>query len=65
MDIEAMESLALQVLVSGLIMFMAFIVYDLAKSSKAGKLGTVVLFAALFLGVLGFAIKTVIYELLL
>ncbi len=65
MDIEAIEYLTLQVLVSALVIFMGFIVYDLAKKSKAGKLGTIVLFGALGLGVLGFLIKTVIYELLL
>ncbi|WP_162961812.1 DUF2788 domain-containing protein, partial [Pseudomonas aeruginosa] len=40
-----------------LILFMAFIVWDLAKKSKAGKFGTLILFFALGLGVLGFIIK--------
>ncbi|WP_263322310.1 DUF2788 domain-containing protein [Endozoicomonas sp. Mp262] len=65
MDIDTLEMLLLQCLVSGLVLFMGFIVYDLAKKSKAGKWGTLVLFGALFLGVLGFIIKTVIYEMLL
>ena len=65
MDIETIESITLQVLVSGLVLFMGFIVYDLAKKSKAGKFGTAVLFGALCLGVLGFIIKTVIYEIIL
>jgi hypothetical protein len=40
--------------------FMAFIVWDLAKKSKAGRYGTLVLFGALGLGVLGFVIKTLV-----
>ncbi|MDP0563126.1 MAG: DUF2788 domain-containing protein [Candidatus Endonucleobacter sp. (ex Gigantidas childressi)] len=63
MDIDTIETLTLQVLVSGLVLFMGFIVYDLAKKSQAGKLGTIVLFGALGLGVLGFIIKTILYEL--
>jgi hypothetical protein len=39
---------------------MAFIVWDLAKKSNAGKFGTAILFFALGLGVLGFVIKTVV-----
>ena len=64
MDIDALETLILQLLVSALVLFMGFIVYDLAKKSRAGKLGTAVLFGALCLGTLGFVIKTVIYEFL-
>ncbi|MNW21791.1 hypothetical protein D3C71_2229010 [compost metagenome] len=48
------------VLVGGLVLFMAFIVWDLAKKSKAGRFGTMILFLALGLGVLGFVIKTVV-----
>ena len=62
MDIAAFETLMLKLLVGGLVLFMAFIVYDLAKKSNAGKWGTFVLFGALCLGVLGFLIKTVLVE---
>ncbi len=62
MDIELFESVMLQGLVGGLVLFMGFIVYDLAKKSQAGKLGTIVLFGALGLGVIGFLIKTVLFE---
>ena len=65
MDIEIIESITLQFLVSGLVLFMTFIVYDLAKKSKAGRFGTIVLFGALCLGLLGLIIKTIIYEILL
>ncbi len=50
------------VLVSGLIAFMAYIIYDLAKKSKAGRFGMMILFIGLFAGVAGFIIKTVIVE---
>ena len=47
-------------LVSALVGFMAFIVWDLAKKSKAGRFGTMILFLALGLGVLGFVIKALV-----
>lgn len=62
MDIETFESLSMTVLIAVLIGFMGFIVWDLAKRSKAGRWGTAVLFFALGLGVLGFLIKTVLVE---
>ncbi len=46
--------------VGGLILFMIFIVWDLAKRSNAGKFGTFVLYLALAMGILGFLIKVVI-----
>jgi len=64
METEVFEELMVTVLVGGLILFMGFIVWDLAKKSKAGRWGTAVLFFALGLGVLGFIIKTVIMSVL-
>jgi hypothetical protein len=43
-----------------MIAFMLFIIWDLAKGSKAGKLGTFVLFFVLAFGILGFVAKSVI-----
>lgn len=60
MDPVVFEELMMIVLVGGLVLFMAFIVWDLAKKSKAGRYGGMVLFFALGLGVLGFIIKTVV-----
>lgn len=57
MDPELFEEWMMTSLVTVLILFMAFIVWDLAKKSKAGKFGTLILFFALGLGVLGFIIK--------
>ncbi|WOG26540.1 DUF2788 domain-containing protein [Endozoicomonas sp. 8E] len=57
MDIDSFESLMMKALLTALVLFMGFIVYDLAKKSKAGKFGTFILFGALCLGVLGFVLK--------
>ena len=46
--------------VGGLILFMVFIVWDLARSSKAGRFGTLILFIGLALGILGFLMKFII-----
>ena len=43
-----------------MIVFMLFIIWDLAKGSKAGKLGTFVLFFVLAFGILSFVAKSVI-----
>ena len=44
--------------------YMLFIIYDLAKKSKAGKLGTFVLFFVLAFGMIGFIAKSLIARLL-
>lgn len=46
--------------VGALILFMIFIVWDLAKRSDAGPFGTMILYIALAMGILGFVIKGVI-----
>lgn len=46
--------------VGGFMLYMAFIIYQLARESKAGRLGTFVLFLALGFGLVGFAAKGVI-----
>jgi asparagine N-glycosylation enzyme membrane subunit Stt3 len=40
--------------------FMLFIIWNLARQSKAGKLGTFVLFFVLAVGMLGFIAKSLI-----
>jgi hypothetical protein len=62
MTIEQFESYGLILGVGGLIVFMIFIMWDLAKKSNAGKFGTMILFAALGIGLLGFLIKTIMVE---
>ena len=41
-------------------LFMLFIIWDLARQSKAGRLGTFVLFFVLAFGMLGFIAKQII-----
>jgi len=60
MDPAVFEEWMMTILVTILIGFMAFIVWDLAKKSKAGKFGTFILFFVLGLGILAFVIKTVV-----
>lgn len=62
MSIEQFEEISLLLGIGSLVALMAYIVWDLAKTSKAGKFGTFILFLALGLGVLGFIIKTVLVE---
>ncbi|MEE4659209.1 MAG: DUF2788 domain-containing protein [Halieaceae bacterium] len=50
--------------VGALILFMVFIVWDLAKRSDAGKFGTAILYLGLGLGIFGFLMKFVISYLL-
>ncbi len=64
MDYDLFESVSLYLGIGALMLFMFFIVWDLAKQSKAGKFGTFILFLALGLGLLGFIIKTVLVEVL-
>ncbi|MGB3609407.1 MAG: DUF2788 domain-containing protein [Cellvibrio sp.] len=64
MTVEQFETWSLYIGIGGLIAFMVFIVWDLARKSKAGKFGTFILFLALGLGLLGFIIKTVLVEML-
>lgn len=48
----------------GLMLYMLFIVGELAYRSKAGKMGTFALFFALTFGIFGFAMKNVIQKLM-
>ena len=57
MTTEQFETMSLYICVGGLILYMFFIMYRLAKDSDAGKFGTLIIFTVLGLGVLGFVIK--------
>lgn len=46
--------------IGALILYMLFIVWNLARQSKAGRFGTFVLFFVLGFGMLGFISKTII-----
>ena len=62
--IEQIESATLTVLVTALILYMVFIIGNLAYKSKAGKYGTLWLFVALGVGFVGFISKAVIQRML-
>ena len=64
MTLAQFEELSLYVGIGGLILYMGYIVWDLAKRSNAGKFGTAMLFLVLGLGVFGFVAKSVIAELM-
>lgn len=57
---ELFEQSMMTLLITVLVGFMGFIVWDLAKKSRAGRYGTVMLFGVLGLGVLAFVIKSVV-----
>ena len=55
---------AMKILLSGLIIFLGFIVWNLGKESKAGKFGIAMLFLVLGLGVFGFVFKELLISFL-
>jgi Protein of unknown function (DUF2788) len=59
MSITLFETLATYLCIGGLVIFMFFIIGDLAKKSKAGKFGTFVLYGVLGLAVMVFVIKEI------
>lgn len=50
--------------ISAFMLFMLFIIWDLARKSQAGRLGTFVLFFVLAFGMLGFVAKQILTWLL-
>lgn len=60
LTIAEFEAISLKVLLTALILYMLFIIGNLAYKSKAGKYGAAWLFLALGLGFVGFVAKGVI-----
>lgn len=58
-------SIALKVCLTILIVFLGFIIWNLGKESKAGKLGTAILFLVLGLGIAGFLFKNILVKLII
>mgnify|MGYP000449760965 CR=1 FL=1 len=56
MSEEQFTNWSMGILLTGLILFMGFIIWDLGKQSNAGRFGTFVLFLALGFGVTGFVL---------
>ena len=50
--------------IGAFMLYMLFIIFGLARKSKAGKLGTFVLFFVLAFGMIGFVAKSIIARLL-
>ena len=57
---EQLAQFGLTIGVSAFILYMLFIVLQLARESKAGKFGTFILFVVLAFGMLGFVAKNII-----
>ncbi|QJQ96707.1 MULTISPECIES: DUF2788 domain-containing protein [Halomonadaceae] len=57
---EIIDGWVTPLLIGGLMLFMCFIIFDLARKSKAGKFGTLMLFLVLGAGMLGYLFKVVI-----
>ncbi|MCK0506296.1 DUF2788 domain-containing protein [Aromatoleum anaerobium] len=64
LTIAEFEDWSLKILLTALILYMLFIIGNLAKQSKAGRYGTVWLFLALGLGFVGFVAKSFIQRFL-
>ena len=60
LQFQQFETISLYVCVSGLILYMLFIMFKLAQESKAGKLGTIAIFGSQGLGIFGFVVKEVL-----
>jgi len=59
MRLADIETIMLNIGIFGLGIFVFFIIYDLAKKSKASKFGTIILFGALGLGLGAFLVKSI------
>ena len=57
---ERIAELGLTWGIGGFIVLMLIIIWNLARESKAGRLGTFILFFVLAFGILGFVLKQVI-----
>ncbi|MBB5193635.1 putative membrane protein YwaF [Silvimonas terrae] len=61
---DTFDTLSVSILVTGLMIYMGFVIYRMAKDSNAGKFGTIILFFVLGFGMVGFIIKTILTEVL-
>jgi hypothetical protein len=60
MSIELFEHISLVVGVGGLMLYMVYVMYRLAKDSGAGRFGAAMIFLSLGLGLVGFVTKSII-----
>ncbi|MBN8443127.1 MAG: DUF2788 domain-containing protein [Thauera sp.] len=64
LTIAEFEDISLKVCFTALILYMLFIIGNLAKESKAGKYGAMWMFVGLGLGFIGFVAKAIIQKLI-
>jgi uncharacterized protein DUF2788 len=64
LTVAEFEDISLKVCFSGLIIYMVFIILNLARESKAGKYGTIWLMIGLGVGFIGFIAKAFIQRIL-
>ena len=57
---EMLTELGMPIMLGALMLYMAFIIYNLGRKSNAGKFGMFVLFLGLAVGMLGFVMKYII-----
>lgn len=57
---HAFDAWTTPIMIGGLMLFMGFIIWDLARKSGAGRFGTIMLFVVLGGGMLAYLIKVVI-----
>ncbi|MBB3229993.1 DUF2788 domain-containing protein [Halomonas stenophila] len=57
---QTFEAWITPLMIGGLMLFMCFIIWDLAKQSRAGRFGTIMLFVVLGAGMLGYVFKLVV-----
>lgn len=62
LTVAEFEDISLKVCFAGLILYMVFIILNLAKESKAGKYGTMWLLIGLGVGFVGFVAKALIQK---
>lgn len=60
---EQISDFGMTFVLSGFMLYMLFIIGELAWKAKAGKFGTFVLFAVLAFGMVGFVAKAIIQKL--
>ncbi|SHL49684.1 DUF2788 domain-containing protein [Halomonas cupida] len=57
---ETFDAWITPIMIGALMLFMCFIILDLARRSKAGRFGTLMMFVVLGAGMLGYVFKVVI-----
>ena len=60
MNIAKFEEISLIIGISGLVLLMFFILYQLSRENNAGPYGMLLIFMTLGRGIMGFVIKSVI-----